>query len=127
MTSKSFNSVTLSFDHFAPKGYKHRYVAMVSREIYSNQTYNIQLFRFSFTTSIKIFLTTINYSSEKLTKEELLPGSIRNNLRMICVALDQEIHHRFVSMDYCQTQFTWLESQYTLITLCGASERRPLR
>ena len=37
MTSKSFNSVTLSFDHFAPKGYKHRYVAMVSRDIYSNQ------------------------------------------------------------------------------------------
>ena len=36
MTSKSFNSVTLSFDHFAPKGYKHRYVAMVSRKIYVN-------------------------------------------------------------------------------------------
>ena len=30
MTSKSFDSVTLSFDHFAPKGYKHGYVAMVS-------------------------------------------------------------------------------------------------
>ena len=125
MTSKSFNSVTLSFDHFAPKGYKHRYVAMVSRKIYLNQTYN--LFRFSLTISIKIFLAIINYSSEKLTKEELLPGSIRNNLRMICVALDQETRHLFVSMDYCQIQFTWLESQYTQIILCGASEKRPPR
>ena len=33
MTSKSFDSVTLSFDHFAPKGYKHGYVAMVSNYV----------------------------------------------------------------------------------------------
>ena len=58
MTSKSFNSVTLSFDHFAPKGYKHRYVAMVSRKIYLNQTYNLQpfiVFEFWLIISINIF------------------------------------------------------------------------
>ena len=37
MTSKSFDSVTLSFDHFAPKGYKHGYVAMVRNPIMFNK------------------------------------------------------------------------------------------
>jgi hypothetical protein len=33
MTNKSYDSVTLSFDHFAPKGYKHGYVAMVRTSV----------------------------------------------------------------------------------------------
>ena len=30
VTGKTFDSVTLSFDHFAPDDYQHGYVAMVS-------------------------------------------------------------------------------------------------
>ena len=30
VTRKSFDSVTLSFDHFAPEDYRHGYVALVS-------------------------------------------------------------------------------------------------
>ena len=115
MTNKSFDSVTLSFDHFAPKGYKHGYVAMVSYRNWINYWIDSIIQKFSHSYLTYLVHISIFCSLNKSMGEELILGNTRSNLKMIYDAHVLETRLPLESTDFCQIRNIWLALQFTQI------------